>query len=154
MCQFDLFLHCLNSLHPNINFTLEPARRTVINGRRAQCLDFLDITIILYDDRKVETDIHYKSTNSHRYLNYNSFHPTHVKDNVPYNLAKRILSFVTDSDKMEYRLRQLKSWLQKCEYPNHIIDKKIFNVRLQGPSPGKANQKDVLPLITTYAGNE
>ena len=79
----------MNSLHPNINFTLEPARCIVINGRTAQCLDFLDITIVLFDDNhKVETDIHYKSTNSHRYLNYNSFHPGHIKDNVPYNLAK------------------------------------------------------------------
>ena len=57
----DLFLHCMNSLHPNINVTLEPARRIVINGRTVQCLDFLDITIVLFDDNhKVETDIHYK----------------------------------------------------------------------------------------------
>ena len=34
-----------------------------------------------------------------KYLNYNSFHPTHCKDNIPFNFAKRIIVFVTNSDK-------------------------------------------------------
>ena len=64
-----IFLRCMNILRPNIVFTLEPARNVTIEERNAQCIDFLDITIILFDDGTLETDIHYKPTNSHQYLN-------------------------------------------------------------------------------------
>lgn len=71
------FLNCLNNLHPNIEYTLEPSIKTLINDEPVNVLNFLDITIILQADGNVETDIHYKPTNSHKYLSYDSFHPTH-----------------------------------------------------------------------------
>ena len=148
-----IFLECLNSLHPNIVFTLEPARSEIINGRSAQCLDFLDITIILFDDGGMETDIHYKSTNSHKYLDYNSFHPLHTKNNIPYCLAKRIICFVYNSDTMWFRLNQLRTWLLECNYPKHIIERGIKNARLQGPAPEPTNKSDVIPFVTTFANN-
>ena len=111
--ECDTFLNCLNNLHPAIEYTLEPAIRTVINGESVHILNFLDITVILHDDGTIETDIFYKPTNSHKYLNYESFHPKHCKDNIPYALAKRIIVFVTNPEKMEFRLSQLKSWLKR-----------------------------------------
>ena len=112
--KHDKFLSCLNNLNPDIVFTIEPATNTIIDCKPVQKLNFLDITIILYENGKIETDIHYKPTNSHKYLNYNSFHPIHCKDNIPFNLAKRIIVFVTNSDKMELRLRELEAWLIEC----------------------------------------
>ena len=147
------FLECLNSLHPSIRFTLESATVLRINGVQVQKLNFLDITIILLEDGTLQTDIHYKPTNSHQYLDYQSFHPLHVKDNIPYGLAKRIVVFVSDSERMEFRLNQLRSWLHRCNYPRTIVEKGIHNARLQGPAPKPANKKDTLPLITTYASN-
>ena len=55
-------------------------------------------------DRTIETEIYYKDTNAHDYLPYGSTHPDHSKDNVPYNLAKRIIVFVSNEQKIEYRL--------------------------------------------------
>ena len=107
----EAFLQCLNNLHPNIEYTLEPAMSSVINNETVMVLNFLDISIILHEDGKIETDIHYKATNSHKYLNYRSFHPTHCKNNIPYALAKRIIVFVTNPEKMELRLNQLQLWL-------------------------------------------
>ena len=74
------FLKCLNNLYPNIEYTLKPAIRTIINGESVQVLNFLDIAIIVHADGNIKTDIYYKPTNSHRYLNYGSFHPDHCKD--------------------------------------------------------------------------
>ena len=102
-------LKCLNNLHPSIEYTLEPAIRTIINGESVQVLNFLDIAIIVHADGNIETDIYYKPTNSHRYLNYGSFHPDHCKDNISFSLAKIIIVFVTNSTKMEIRLNELKS---------------------------------------------
>ena len=151
--KHDKFLSCLNNLHPDTVFTIEPATNTIIDCKPVQKVNFLDITIILYENGKIETDIHYKPTNSHKYLNYNSFHPTHCKDNIPFNLAKRIIVFVTNSDKMELRLRELEAWLIECNYPRSIINKGIHNARLQGPVPKPTNKKNKIPFVTTYMSN-
>ena len=60
-----------------------------------QVLSFLDVKIILQEDKAVETDIYYKSTNTHDYLPYDSAHPDH---NIPCKLAKRITVFVSDPE--------------------------------------------------------
>ena len=42
-------------------------------------LNFLDVSIILHQNGRLETDIIYKETNSHDFLNYFSHHPEHTK---------------------------------------------------------------------------
>ena len=74
-------------------------------------INFLDVSVILHSDGTIETDIYYKDTNAH----------DHSKDNVPYNLPKRIFVFVSNEDKIEYRLNDLKSWLKSCKYPNILL---------------------------------
>ena len=139
----------LNEMHPMIKFTLEPSK--IKNN--SQSINFLDITIILHESKKIETDIYYKDTNTHDYLNYHSHHTTHVKNNIPYNLAKRIIVFVSDTERMEYRLNEMKQWLIKCNYPKTIIEKGFYNARLQGPAPNPEEKKEVMPFVTTYYNN-
>ena len=90
------FLKLLNSLHPSLQFTLEISKKYFRGNRHIQELAFLDILIILLNHRIFSTDIYYKVTNSHFYLNYKSHHVQHVKDNLPYTLAKKIMTFVSD----------------------------------------------------------
>ena len=92
----------------------------------------------MHENGDIERDVYYKITNTHDHLHYDSFHPEHVLRNITYNLAKRIIVFVSNTDVMENRLEQLKQWLLKCKYPEYIIDKGIHNARLQGPAPQKA----------------
>ena len=113
----------------------------------------LDITIILHDSKIIETEIFYKQTNTHDYLHYDSHHPQHIKNNIPYNLAKRIIVFTSNSEKVELRLTELKSWLIDCQYPMHVINKSFHNARLQGPAPDPLKKKKILPLITTFYSN-
>ena len=72
----------------------------------------MDIEIILHFDNTVQTIIYYKDTNAHDYLQYNSAHPKHCKDNLPYSLAKRIIVFVSNDEKVDMRLKELKNWLK------------------------------------------
>ena len=138
----DEFLCCLNSLQPSVEYTLEPAVDIFINDEIVQKLDFLDITINLFNNGRIETDIHYKPTNLHKHLlYYNSFHPDHCKINIPFNLAKRIIVFFTNSQIMESRLTDLKQ------------EKGIHNARLQGPAPKLVSNKNIIPLVTTYMSN-
>ena len=108
--------------------------------------------MLLYSSGKVETDVFYKPTNTHDYLNFNSHHPHHVKANIPYTLAKRIIAFTSDPEKEKSNLKDLKGWLLNCGYPNKIIQKKFHNARLQGPAnyPVKNN---TISLVSTFSSN-
>ena len=70
-----------------------------------QVLKFLDIEVTLNSAITVETDIYYNDTIAHDYLPYNVAHPKHCKDNLPCNLAKRIIDFVSNGEKVEMRLK-------------------------------------------------
>ena len=40
---------------------------------------------------------------------------------VPYNLAKRIIVFVADPEKVKLRLNKLGTWLKNAKHLDHII---------------------------------
>ena len=149
--DINTFIDLLNSLHPDINFTMEKGVSHVNGQRSYQKLNFLDITVILYDDGKVETDIFYKDTNTHDYLDYFSSHPKHVKDNIPFTLAKKIHVFCSDSDTEKKRLDDLRQYLLKCNYDPKIIDRGFRNAMLQGPANKK--QTNNITFVSTYSPN-
>ena len=92
---------------------------------------------------------YYKDTNAHDILPYNSGHSDHSKDNLPYNLAKRITAFVSNEQKIEYRLNELENCLKRYKYPENVINRAFRNARLQGPAPLKTNSNNI-PFVTTY----
>ena len=137
----------LNNLHPSIIFTVESSKKI---NTETQILNFLDIMIELKNNLHISTDIYYKSTNSHDYLHYNSCHPISTIHNIPFNLAKRIIVFVSNEAKVETRLSELKQWLKRCNFPEDIIDKGFHNAKLQGPAPNPNLKRTIIPLTTTY----
>ena len=150
----DNFLQILNDLHPSINFTLEKASvETNCGNESLQCVNFLDVKVILDSANMISTDIYYKSTNSHDYLHYDSFHPSHTLQNIPFTLAKRIVVFVSDEKVVEKRLHELRLWLKKCRYPKDVINKAFHNAKLQGPAPQKPESDNVIPFVSTNASN-
>ena len=149
--NIDIFLQILNSLDPNIRFTLEKSIDSQEYGMKIQILNFLDLSLILHADGKIETDIFYKETNSHEYLRYDSHHPKHIKDNIPYTLAKKIIVFCTNYDKEQLRLKELKKWLLNSGYPNHLIEQKFHKARLQGPANEPITQNKEITFVTTFS---
>ena len=99
--NIDIFRKLLNELHPSLKFTVEKGKNSCEQNfdTFTQVLNFLDVSVILHQNGSLETDIFYKETNSHDYLNYFSHHPQHTKQNIPYNLAKRIIVFVLDEER-------------------------------------------------------
>ena len=81
-----------------MKFTVEKGKSTSKQNFDTflQVLNFLDVSINLHQNGRLETDIFYKETNSHDYLNYYSHYLEHTKQNIPYNLAKLIIVFVSD----------------------------------------------------------
>ena len=149
-CNVDNFIEALNSLNEHIKFTVE---RGKLGQNNTYTITFLDIRIILHQDGRIETEIFYKTTNNHHYLEYDSFHPQHIKDNIPYGMAKKVIVFTSDPEKERAALERLKGWFMEKNYPMKVIDKAIHNAKLQGPAPDPALKKQVVALTSMYSSN-
>ena len=149
--EVEVFLSLLNSMHPAIQYTLEKARKLKIDGKLVQMLIFLSMLIFLDENGNIWTDVFYKQTNTHDYLNYQSHHPEHIKKNIPHVLAKRIMILTSKEEAVEKNLADLRKWLRDCGYPNSVIEHGIYTASLQGPAPKKTDK--VIPLISTYYSN-
>jgi len=80
--QFNIIIETFNSFHKRLQFTLEMSIDNKIN--------FLDVTIIL-NDRIMMFDIYEKPTNTGRYINYYSRHPSAQKRSIVYGLIDRTI---------------------------------------------------------------
>ena len=145
--EFQPFYLMISNLDQTIKFTKEDNTKE---------LPFLDITVIKNHDNSITTDIFYKKTNSHRYLDFRSCHRHHTKVNVPYNSAQRMCKIVSDNTKREYRLQELKGFLLSCYYPQKLIDHAIRNAKERNNStilnlPEHA--QDIIPLVITHNPN-
>ena len=151
--DINLFHEILNQLHPRIVFTIEQAIEALHNNELVQKLSFLDLMIMLHTCGRIETDVFYKETNNHDYLDFESHHPLHIKNNIPYNLAKRIIVFCSNIETETVRLKELEHWLLNCNYPLSVIKKGFHNAKLQGPAPNPDAKEVTLPFVTTYYSN-
>ena len=147
--DMEIFISMLNSLHPSIKYTVE---RGVIEND-SESLNFLDIKVTLHGHRTIETQLYYKETNNHHYLEYNSFHEKHIKDNIPYNFFKKIIVFTSDSVKEKAEIERMKKWLYNSGYPKNVINRGLHNARLQGPAPDPSKKKAIIPFVTQNCSN-
>ena len=83
-------------------------------------LPFLDIRIYKETNR-LETDIYHKATDTFQYLNCTSCHPRHIKQNIPFSMARRICTIVSNPQIKETRLQELSNRVLKRNYPLQII---------------------------------
>lgn len=91
-------------------------------------MEFSDCSIsflVLKNQSKISTDVYYKTTDTHQYLNFKSCHPTHIKRNIPYNLSRRICAIVSEEKTKDRRLMELKMYLSAQNYPEKLIDSAI-----------------------------
>ncbi|MCG8076000.1 MAG: GIY-YIG nuclease family protein, partial [Candidatus Thiodiazotropha taylori] len=138
----------LNSLHEDIIFKIQ------VNPVQ---LPFLD-TLVIKNGTSISTDIYFKVTDSKQYLNFKSCHPKHTKTNVPFSLARRICTIVSDKTLLNHRLKELATTLTKRNYPLSIIQHGISKA-LQIPRKNLLNVKEktkekteekVTPFISTH----
>ena len=138
-----------NSLNANIQLTVETS-----------CVElpFLDV-MVKKEGTRLTTDIYYKPTDSFQYLPYTSSHPRHTKNNIPYNLARRICMIIENREKREQSLQELKYILLSKKYPENVINIGIEKALAQTPQELRVvkekgnNDNNLLCLVTTYNPN-
>ncbi|MEW8548114.1 MAG: hypothetical protein AB2693_31815, partial [Candidatus Thiodiazotropha sp.] len=143
--ELCLFHSMLNNLHPDIKFTIDCSTNE---------LPFLDI-LIRKNKTNIETDIFYKPTDSKQYLDFNSCHPNHTKRSIPYNLARRICTIVSDRATRDIRLGELKQYLRERHYPVDLIEnsiQKVVNIDLKTLRTQRVNEEsdEILPYVSTH----
>ena len=116
-------------------------------------INFIDITLVQYPSGDIETDIFYKETNNHDYLHCDSHHPQHIRDKVPFNLAKRIIVFCCDPFCEDQRLNKLKQCISTCSYPGKLIDSKFFRARQQDHAPAPKRNCTTIPFVVSFYSN-
>ena len=146
-----VFLTLLNSMDESIQYTVEEPEVNVVDDKTIQNQVFLSINLHLDDQGNVWTNVHYKDTNGFDYLSWDSHHPRHTKENIPYCLAKRIIVMSSKEEDTDKNLRHLQNRLVERGYPAEVIERGFFNAKLQGPANIK-NDK-VIPLVSTYFSN-
>ena len=148
--SLDCFHNILNSLDSSIQFTIEYSYDEI---------NFLDVRLYVNkNSNTLETDIHRKITDSQSYVPFDSGHPRHILKNIPYCLAKRIHSIVSNDDNKMLQLNQLKSILLKLKYPPSLIDNSFARARNSSEESRSTvvNKKEVenaVPFICTFNRN-
>ena len=144
--ELQTFHSTINNIHESIKFTVESSTIE---------LPFLDI-LIIKEGAKIKTDLYCKPTDTHQYLDFRSCHPSHTKRNIPFNLARRICTIVSEIDLKQKRLHELKIFLKRQHYPEGLIDvaietaSKIPINELRRTRDKDENQPGNIPFVITF----
>ena len=86
-------------------------------------------------------------------MNFYSCHPKHTKVNIPFNLAKRIKTIVSDDNLLQTRIHELKKSLIERGYPKSIIKncikKAMLIPRNSLLTPKIIEKPNIIPYISS-----
>ena len=114
--DLDNLKNMLNTLHEYIKFTVES---------NVSQLPFLDCFVIKRNTG-IETDIFYKPTDSKTYLLFTSSHPKHSKISIPFSLARRLRTIISEEETFTKHTKELEQLLLKQKYPKTLIKAGIY----------------------------
>ena len=141
----DVF-NIMNSLYPTIKFTLEGS---------SVSLKYLDI-VVYKSPTGFKTVVYNKDTDSGTYLPWDSSHPHHCKENIPFALARRIKT-LTDDPKLAWdRMLDLAAKLMAMSYPVGMVNTAMHDaMKLSTPELRKPKSKDesednIIAFVHTY----
>ena len=132
------FLTYINEFHPTIKFDYIYSLETV---------NFLDTTIYINSNNKLESDLYIKPTDRTLLLHNNSFHPQSCKNSIIYSQALRYRRIITDNNRFHERLNHLLVALIHRGYKYDTI-MTAFNKALKYNT-----QDELLSIQTTHKTN-
>lgn len=115
---------------------------------------FLDIRY-RFVEGVLDTDVYYKPTDAHRYLNFQSFHPPHVFRSTVYSQFLRLRRIIIDNSVLYYRLVEMKKFFIHSDYPVSLVDEILFYVLkldrcIVYADKSVPSSRFEVPWVTTY----
>ena len=120
------FHDTLNSIDPNINFTIKHEQ----NGQIA----FLD-TLVSRNNCSISIDVYRKPTHTNRYLDYNSHHDYKHKISTATTLIDRSLTLPTHEESKKRELNRVSDALVMNGYPQKLISSLIVKHKRKTITP-------------------
>jgi len=116
--EFHNFINDLNkeSLKYGIHFPIKEVQF-------GKSVNFLDLTIYLDNENKIQHKLYIKPTDARTYLNPGSFHAPHVFASIPFSQMIRVIKRNTKEDTCKEDVELLKNDLIKSGYKDKNIDK-------------------------------
>ena len=146
--DIDNFTSHINSIDPNIQFTIEPEQDGSI--------PFLDTKIILNDDASIDTKVYRKPTHTDQYLNWNSNHHLEHKRSVVRSLVQRAETIPSTEEYRKEEMEHVKKALAANGYQSWILKipkKKERNTNTAERSSGNRIPSIALPYIKGLSEN-
>ena len=116
------FVEHLNSVHESIKFTSEYSRVKV---------NFLDTTLKYDKITGLTTDLYVKPTDTQSYLRYDSCHPQHIKNSLPYSQFLRLRRICSDrKDYVLHSLQMIRSFTHRGYPLTKLLDNfnKVYDI--------------------------
>ena len=140
--QLHAFLEFINNQRPTIKFTHEFSPTKV---------NFLDVTVILDENRRLRTDLYSKPTDSHQYLHNTSCHPGHIKKSIAFSQAIRIKRICSDRETTHLRCDELAENLHRRGHSRGKVRKEIGRALARNESAvTQPPIRDRVPLVITF----
>ena len=143
----DSLLNYLNSIDPNIKFTIE-------HPNQQGAIPFLD-TFPRPSGNKIITSVYRKPTHMDRYLDFNSNHPKSAKCAVVRALTDRAKNVCSSPELLAEEMDHLGKVLKYNNYPKWMIDqhsRNSFEGRLINPETGNEVNKSVFIIAPYFPG--
>eukprot|EP00061_Rhincodon_typus_P002640 g18091.t1 len=100
--EIEQFINITNTFHPNLKFTWTISDTS---------LSFLDFSVSISGDCLV-TDVYFKPTDSHSYLEYTSSHPASCKNAIPYSQFLHLRHICSQDGAFHSRTSQMSSYFK------------------------------------------
>ena len=140
----DSLLNHLNSIDPNIKFTIEPPNKQGV-------IPFLDTFPRPSGNNKIITSVYRKPTHTDRYLDFNSNHPKSIKCAL-FDRAKNVCS---SPELLAEEMDNLSKVLKYNNYPEWVIDQHGRNSsegKLIDPETGNEVKKSIFISAPYFPG--
>ena len=112
-------------------------------------------TELISGDR-IRTSIHYKATDTHSFLHYDSSHPPHCKESLPYSQLLRFRRICSDQADSLDKAQEMASIFERRGYSAQTLKRDLENMKnlSQSDALSKSNSTDEkvsrIPLVLTY----
>lgn len=109
--KLNAFIQHANNCHPTIQFTATVSDTSI---------SFLDTKITL-NNNKLHTTLFKKPTDKHQFLHFESHHPRHCKNAIPFSQIVRLRRLCMNDTDYNQKVDELVETLKNQHYPDNVL---------------------------------
>ena len=142
---FNNFITDLNTTHESIKFDQEKSKTQIA---------FLDTVVYIDKERRIQTTLYKKPTDTSNYLHFQSSHPKHLKESITFSQAFRLKRICSEEIEYQNNCSKMMENFMKRGYNKNLITQQIEGANAKSRNETltyKINKSnDRIPLVITF----